>query len=237
MGKIPRILTNTRVSEVNGLLQQIIDEYKKGDYTADTYLTPAFEKLMEENNRLKVAIMRDGIESDLYELDEVTDTIVTYLHGLVQGYTCHPDASIADAAVILFKMIDKYGLEVKNKSYREEYPLLASMISESKTENYKACIAQLSGCDVRFNQLEIAVDNFNAKQNDFFSMKDDRMDQDNASVIKKSAIEMLNDDVAPYLYAMQKVNADVYGDLAQFVINRINESNAVVRKRKSKVEA
>lgn len=236
MKKIPRILTNTRVSEVNGLFRQMIDEFTKGDYSGDAYLSHVFGQVTDLNEQLGIAIMRDAVESDLADLDDVTDRIFTLLHGLVKGYTCHPDEAIANAAIWLFKMIEKYGLEVKNKSYREEYPLLASMIAERKTEDYQTCVAQLSGCDIRFNQLETAVDNFNAKQNDYYSVKDDRKELETASVIKKRLIDLLNDDVAPYMVVMSKVNAETYAELAQFIVNRIDESNALVRQRKAKAE-
>ncbi|MCT4589005.1 MAG: DUF6261 family protein [Carboxylicivirga sp.] len=236
MDKIPKILTNTRVSEVNGLLQQIIDEFNKGDYSTDAYMSQAFQQVITINGQLGEAIKRDAIESDLADLDDVSDNAITLLHGLVKGYTCHPDNMIANAARLLFKMIEKYGLEVKSKSYREEYPLLASMISESKTEEYAACIVQLPGCDVRFEQLETAVDNFNTRQNDYYSVKDERSEMETASVLKKRLIGLMNDDVAPYLFVMQKVNGDVYADLTHFITKRITENNSVVRNRKNKIE-
>jgi len=234
--KIPKILTNSRISEINGLLQQMIGEYKKGDYTADAYLSPAFEQLIAQNNQLGIAIMRDSAESELAELDEISDNEVTLTHGLIKGYTCHPDQSKADAAAILFKMVDKYGLEVKNKSYREEYPLLASMISECKTETNAACIAQLDGCAERFNRLEAAVNNFTTRQNTYLLVKDDEKDMTSATEIKKQLIGFINEELATYLNVMQKVKADVYGGLAQFVANRISESNSAVRNRRNKTE-
>lgn len=237
MEKIQKIRLNTRISEVNGLVQQLIDEYKKSDYSADSYLTMVYKQLSEQNTQLGIAIKRDSIESELAELDDVTDSVFTLLHGLVKGYTYHPDEAISGPAIQLFKMIDKYGLEVKSKGYREEYPLLSSMITDSKTEPYAACITALTGCDVRFSQLETAVDNFNAKQHAYYGARDDRQELETASVIKKRLINLLHDDVAPYLYTMQKVNAALYGRLAQFTANRIAESNALVRNRSSKVLA
>lgn len=235
MEKIQKIRLNTRISEVNGLVQQLIDEYKKSDYSSDSYLTMVYKQLSEQNTQLGIAIKRDSIESELAELDDVTDSIFTLLHGLVKGYTCHPDEAISGPAIQLFKMIDKYGLEVKSKSYREEYPLLSSMITDSKTEPYAACITTLVGCNVRFSQLETAVDNFNAKKHAYYGARDDRQELETASVIKKRLINLLYDDVTPYLYTMQKVNAALYSQLAQFTANRIAESNAIVRNRSSKV--
>ncbi|TRX66447.1 DUF6261 family protein [Carboxylicivirga sp. M1479] len=237
MNKIPRIKGNTRVSEVNGLLQQIIDEYQKNDYSNDAYVKSAFERAISLNEQLSIAIMRDSVESDLSELDDVTDRTFTLLHGLVKGYTCHPDGAIAGAAELLFKMLEKYGLEVKSKSYREEYPLLASLLGESKTGDYQACVVQLPGCEQRFMQLETAVDNFNAKQNAYYSVKDERKELDSASLIKKRLFALLNDDLVPYLFVMSKVNADVYTELTQFTANRIAENNTTVRNRSTKVEA
>ncbi len=237
MTKIPKFLTTIRVSELNGVTQQIVNEYSKGDYSTDDLLSQLFAQLTDLNTQLGIAILRDTAESELAELDDVTDSIFTLLHGLAKGYTCHPTEAIADAATQLFKMIDKYGLEVKSKSYREEYPLLRSLIAESKTETYAARIAALSGCDVRFSQLETAVDNFMTKQLAYLSVKDDEKNRSSATVIKKQLIAFINDEVAPYLGVMQKVNATLYGQLAQFTANRIAESNVVVRKRSSKVVA
>ncbi|WP_439185173.1 DUF6261 family protein [Carboxylicivirga taeanensis] len=235
MIKISKILTTTRVSELNGVTQQILDEYSKGDYSTDRHLTQLFSQVSELNNQLGIAIMRDTVESELSELDGVTDSLFTLLHGLTKGYTCHPEEAVSGAAIQLFKMIDKYGLEVKSKSYREEYPLLSSMITESKTEPYAACITALSGCDVRFSQLETAVNNFTTKQIAYLSVKDDEKNKSSATLIKKQLIGFINDELAPYLGVMQKVNTTLYGELAQFTANRIAESNAVVRNRSSKV--
>ncbi|GEM_PF-6379869 len=235
--KIPKILSTTRVSEVNGVTQQMIDEYGKGDYSADSHLTKVFDHITDSNNQLGIAIMRDSVESELAELDEITDNEVTLTHGLTKGYTCHPDENTANRAGELFKMVDKYGLEVKKKSYREEYPLLGSMITESKTEPYVACIAALPGCDERFKRLEAAVNNFNAKQNVYLSVKDDQNELSSATAIKKQLIAFINGELVAYLDVMQRVNTEMYGGLAQFTANRIAENNSAVRKRRNKTEA
>ena len=237
MMKLPKILTTTRVSEVNGVTQQMIDEYGKGDYSADSHLTQLFGQVTDINNQLGIAIMRDSTESELAELDDITDKEMTLTHGLIKGYTCHPDETTANAAILLFKMVDKYGLKVKNKGYREEYPLLSSMIAESQTRIYDACISQLSGCDIRFNRLKTAVNHFNTQQNTYLSVKDDEKEQLSATAIKKQLITLINDDLLTYLVAMQKANPAMYSALTDFAANRINESNLVVRNRKSKVEA
>lgn len=234
MTKTERVLNNTRVSEVNWVTQQIVDEYQKGDYSSDAYLSPAMEKVIGQNGRLRVAIMRDALESELAELDDVADNEVTLLHGLTKGYTCHPDENKARAAYQLFKMVDKYGLEVKEKGYNEEYPLLRSMIAESKTDVYKACFEALPACQERFNLLEAAVNNFSSKQNAFNLEKDERKEKESASVIKKQLLDLLNNEVMPYLDVMQKVKTDLYGGLTQFAANRISESNAAVRNRGNK---
>lgn len=235
--KIPRILSNTRVSELNWVTQQMIDEYTKGDYSADAYLTEVFNQVIDTNDQLGLAIQRDVAESELAELDDHTDTIFTCLHGLTKGYTYHPDEATAGAGVKLFKRIDKCGLEVKTKSYGEEYGLLSSLITDSKAPEYQAAITQLPGCDVRFQQLETAVSNFASRQNIYKSAKDDAKNQESATVIKRRLIDIIKDDLSVYLNAMQKVNPAVYGELSQFIANRISESNAAVRSRKQSVEA
>lgn len=236
MTKIQRILTNTRMTEVNGLTQQMTDEYSKGDYSADSYITEIFDTLMDINQQLGTAIMRNKAESELSVLDDITDNEVTHTHGLVEGLTHHPNESIANKAITLFKMVDKYGLEVKTKGFNEEYPLLGSMIGESKTEPFASCIAQLDGCAERFNRLEAAVDNFNTKRNAFLLVKDDEKEQVSATEIKKQLIAFINNDIATYLNAMQKARPDDYSNLAQFIANRINENNSAVRLRRNKVE-
>ncbi|TRX70866.1 DUF6261 family protein [Carboxylicivirga sp. M1479] len=233
---IPKILTTTRVSELNGVTQQLIDKYTKGDYSSDSHLTQLFANLSDTNQQLGIAIMRHTAQSELADLDAITDNEVSQLHGLTKGYTCHPDEAIANAAHMLFQMIDKYGLEVKKKSYREEYPLLGSMLTESKTEPYPASIAQLDGCAERFNMLETAVNNFNTKQNAYLSVKDDEQNLASATDIKKQLICFINEELIAYLNVMQKVQADVYSELAQHTANRISESNNAVRLRRNKVE-
>lgn len=234
MTRIEKILTTTRVSEANGVMQQIIDQYKKGDYSTDEYLTKIFEDIIELNNQLGTAIMRDKAESELATLDNVTDNEVTLTHELVEGYTCHPNEAIAGQATTLFSMVDKYGLAVKNKSFNEEYPLLASMIDESKTEPYASCVAGLDGVAERFNLLEAAVNTFNTRRSAFYSVRDNEKEQASATEIKKLLIAAVNDNIASYLNAMQKARPDVFAELAQFMANRIAENNAAVRNRRTK---
>ncbi len=231
MEKIPKILSISRVSETNGLTRQVIDEYRKGDYSNDSYLTSMIEQLLRRNTELGDAIMRSKTESELAELDNQADMGFTNLHGLSKGYTYHPEENIAKFARQLFALVDKYGLEVKNKSYSEEYPLLNSLLKESQSAEYQLCINNLPGCAQRFTELETSVNAFITKQNEYNSAKDDEKELESASVIKKQVIALINDDLGPYLSAMQKANTGVYGDLATFINNRIAENNAAVRNR------
>lgn len=109
---------------------------------------------------------------------------------------------------------------------------MQSLLAERKTSNYQSNIALLPGCDVRFTQLETAVDTFLNTQSEHNATKDKEDDLESASVIKKQILALLNGEISPYADAMQKANAALYGNLAKFMANRINENNAAVRNRK-----
>ena len=235
--RIPKILINARISEVNGVTQLVINEYTKGDYSADVYFTDLFNRVDSSNKMLSEAMKRDIVVSDLARLDENTDDIYTSLHGLVKGCTYHPNANISEAGDKVFKLIDKYGLEVKSKSYREEYPLLTSLIHDSEGADYQVAIGKLSGCNVRFQQLKDAVDAFNTKQTAYLSERDDLKNLPSATEVKKQLISIVNNELNTYLCAMEIARPEVYKALADFVANRIKESNAAVRNRRNSEES
>lgn len=231
--KIPKILINARISEMNGVMQQIINEYIKDDYSADDYFTGLLTKLTENNNVLSEAIKRDTVVSELAELDGNTDDIYTSLHGLVKGFTYQPTANIAQAGDKVFTLIEKYGLQVKTKSYREKYPLLASLIQDSEMKEYQTAIGKITGCSMRFQQLKEAVEVFNTKQNAYLLKRDDLKNIPSATEVKKQLISIVNKELSTYLNAMYIAKPDVYSTLAKFVANRINECNAAVRNRRN----
>nr|WP_321453377.1 DUF6261 family protein [uncultured Carboxylicivirga sp.] len=231
MSKIPRIINNTRVSETNGLTLQLTEAFVKDEWNTDSYLQNLFSRIKTSNQKLGEAIKRDKTESELAELDDLTDKAVTNLHGLTKGYTFHPDKAIYTSANKLLKLIDKYGLEVKAKSYLEEYPLLNSLITDSRAGEYADCIAALPGCDIRFTELETSVNTFTDKQNEFNKAKDSEQNLASASVIKKELLKIINDELVLYLNAMRQANSQTYSTLADYIGNRINQSNVAVNNR------
>ncbi len=233
---IEKLIAKSRTTEVDAVSMRIIGAYKKTALSSDAHLNTVMTSLETESARLTDAIKRAKAESELELKDEVRDDKVRGLYYLLTGYTHHPAPAVKTAAVKLENVFNNYGLSITGASYATESSLVASLLGDLAKPNLQPSIAALSGCAELIAELQAAEDDFEATRIAYEEEKAREGTLENATVIKKTVVTVINDQLVVYLRAMIQVDGETYGDFARTVAEIIDDNNVVVKKRKKKEE-
>ncbi len=106
---ISKIITNSRVTEVDSTIKGIITTYESSTLTTDKYLKDMFSELKPHSANLTVSINGTKPENNQEELDGVRDDKVRGGFYLLQGYAYHPSKEVQEAAVIVSAIFDEFG--------------------------------------------------------------------------------------------------------------------------------
>ena len=143
---IPKLISQSRTTEVNTTSDNIQMAYKKGSFETDTYMINIFGELQTDSSHLTTAINRSKAESNLDKKDLARDEKVKALNYLLVGFSHHPDAALKLSSENLFAIFSKYGLKMTQTSYATESSLIDSMLEDFAAPELQADIAALSGC-------------------------------------------------------------------------------------------
>ncbi len=230
---IEKLLSTSRVTEVNDVATRSSGAFGESGVT-DPYLTTTFAALDAANLTLSLAIKRSKAESDLEEKDEVRDDKVRALYYLINGFLYHPTREIKDAAQLLMDLFDNYGLVIVGESYATESSLVGSLLLDLAKPKYAAAIAALSGCADLIAQLQTAEDDFEQARIAYETEKAKEGLVENATLVKKEVLTLLNDKIVIYLRAMEQANPAIYGVFVATVAQIIADTNEQVKKRQQK---
>jgi hypothetical protein len=231
---IYNFMTSSRVTEVDAGAMRLIGAYKNTALSGDVHLAAMFTTLETQTARFTSAINRSKAESDLEEKDEVRDNKVRALYYLVMGLLHHPDAEIKAAARAVEKVFDKYGLAITGESYASESALVGSLLDDLTKPKLQEAIAKLSGVSEIIAELDAAQSSFETSRIAYEEEKAKEGTQENATLIKKEVLDLINGKLIIYLRAMELVDKPVYGEFARTVAVIINENNEAVKKRLKK---
>lgn len=232
---IDKLIAQSRVTEVNDVATRMSGAFKNSGLT-DQYLVGIFATLDAGNTKLTLAIKRSKAESDLEAMDEVRDDKVRSFYYLVQGASHHPTKTIKDAALLLLDLFDNYGLVMVGESYATESSLVSSLLLDLAKPKFQDAIALLSGCAELIAELQTAQTAFEQARIAYEAEKALEGMQDNATVVKKDVLGIINDKIVVYLRAMEQVDPATYGVFASTCAQMIADNNEQVKKRKSKPE-
>jgi hypothetical protein len=230
---IQKLIPSSRVTEVNDAATRSSGAFGESGVT-DPYLTTTFAALDAANLTLSLAIKRSKAESDLEEKDEVRDDKVRALYYLINGFLYHPTREIKDAAQLLMDLFDNYGLVIVGESYATESSLVGSLLLDLAKPKYAAAIAALSGCADLIAQLQTAEDDFEQARIAYETEKAKEGMVENATLVKKEVLTLLNDKIVIYLRAMEQANPAIYGVFVATVAQIIADNNEQVKKRQQK---
>ncbi len=231
---IPKLISQSRITEVNTASDNLLTAFDKGSCASDMYLQTRFGELQTNSNHLTTAINRSKAESNLDKKDVKRDEKVKALYYIMLGFSHHPDPAMKLSANNLLAVFSKYGLKMTQTSYATESALIDSMLEDFADPDLMMDIDMLSGCTETITEIQ-------STQNDFktahFNWEEKKAQQGLtlcATDIKKKVIACINDKIVLYLNAMQQADAVTYGELAQTVAQIISDNNEIVKKRSKK---
>jgi hypothetical protein len=223
-----KLMINSRVTEVNDVATRMSGAFKISGLT-DAYLVSTFVALDAGNTKLTLAIKRSKAESDLEEKDEVRDNKVRSFYYLVQGFSHHPTQNIKEAANLLMNLFDNYGLAMVGESYSTESSLISSLLLDLAKPKFQEAIALLSGCAELIAELQLAQTDFEQARITYEAEKAQEGMVDNATIVKKEVLAILNDKIVVYLRAMGQVNPATFGVFTSICAQIIADNNEQVK--------
>lgn len=233
---IQKLIPSSRVTEVNDAATRMSGTFRTAGLT-DAYLVSTFTELGISNMKLTLAINRSKSESDLEEKDEVRDNKYRALYYLLNGLLYHPTKKMKEAAQLLMKLFNNYGLSVVGESYATESSLLGSLLLDLAKPDYAGAITALSGCAELIADLQTAQTDFEQARMAYEAEKAKEGMVDNATIVKKEVLAILNDKIVVYLRAMEQVDPATFGVFANTCAQIIDDNNEQVKKRGKKPEA
>ncbi len=135
---------------------------------------------------------------------------------------------------MLMKLFDNYGLVILGESYATESSLIGSLLLDLAKPKYASAIAALSGCADLIAQLQTAQNDFEQARIAYETEKAKEGMVNNATLVKKDVLTILNDKILVYLRAMEQVNAEMFGVFVNTCAQIIDENNEQVKKRQQK---
>ncbi|MUP39819.1 DUF6261 family protein [Labilibaculum euxinus] len=231
-----KLTAQSRTTEVNVTADSLLLAYQKQNWETDPYMVGIFTGLQTKSNELRTAIKCSKAESNLDKKDIVRDEKVKALNYLILGSVHHPDLEVKAAALNLKAVFAKYGLKMIHESYTIESSLIESLLEDLSAPGLQAAIALVSGCAELIAGLQTDQSDFKTAH---FAWEEEKAQNgltQCSSAIKKEVISIINNKIVLHLKAMQQVNKELYGELAQTVAQIINDANLAVKRRKKKEE-
>jgi len=235
---IEKINSKSRNSEFDTLNTMIAKVYNESNVKEDTYLPSIFNTLKPISERFAAAVDRQREESNLSESDDNRDAIGKNAFYLVTGYSHHPVKEINEAAQKVMNVLNNYGLEIFSMSYAIESSKINSMLLQLEAPEVKEAITKLSGVAEVVAELKKAQEEFEAIFIHSQKNKSESFNSDNATDLRKEIVDILNNQLIPYLNGMMAVDAAKYGSFVHELASHItlNNSKVKTRARRQKTE-
>ncbi len=222
---------NSKVTEVDTSIKNIIATYEKRDWSSDIHLVGLFAELKSFSEQLTSAILKQKEKNELEGLDENRDSSITGFYYILQGYLHSRDKIIRAAAEAVMALFDTFTLSIRTESYAVESSMIDSLLEQLVKEVMAQNIAKLPGLSqfvmqltedqMAFKAAHVSNDESNAEQSLVVS----------ATQIKKEVLSHFNGAVQLYMSAMAHVDDSTYGELSRTVTEIISENNSAVKRR------
>ncbi len=134
----------------------------------------------------------------------------------------------------MLDIFDKYGLAMKDESYTMESSLVNSLLKDYSKPKQQANIALVPQCSEYISALQTAQTNFENTRVAFETTCVEKGRLENASGIKKVVINIINNQLVPYLKVMAQFDQPADGAFARTVEEIILANNEVVKKRRGR---
>jgi len=236
MALIKKISTSSRNGDTSALFTLMLTAFAKSDWSADLYLTPVLINTKANSTALSVAIRRLKAYSQMAEQDDVRDTQVRDLFKLVEGYTHIPIAEIKEAALLIYCILEQYGLSIIYEDYAKESADIDSLLIDLSQADILLAIAKLQGVTETIAALNVAQKDFEklaVQQAEGHSVKKDFA---SASKLKKEIITEFNNNLMGYMNTMALVQPEIYEATAKTIADLVDANNELVKRRRKTEE-
>ncbi len=233
--QMKKIRKDIRVTQASNVADMILRLYKEmvaqeplGTLAKDQNLAVMMGKLEGLSGDITTAIKREKISSNLRDVDLVRDNLIRRLLAVLNGYAAMPFAEKQDAAGKLLAVTSKYkGITTEN--YSNESALLDSMLEDLAAEELVPAIDLLDGVSILISDLKEAQANF--KKESVSAAQINANKSDSAVKVKTPLLEVINDEIVPYLTGLSKMEA--YKAFIAQCEAEITKANLSVTRKKS----
>lgn len=227
-----KVRTNIRITELLALTQAMVTEYKAlADTLTEAFLKATVEKMDAMTAQATEALKKSKTRSRLEEADGERDEAFRAVYTLVSGYTVFPIAAKKEAALLLKKTLDKYGLSaVTEASYAGESTYLNSLFGDLEKSDAAAAIKALDGVADVVQALREKQAAFEAALSAYATSRADEAG-DSASSFKKPLLSLVNDTLLPYLDVQLMTGQEACRAFSERISKLIADANEVVLRR------
>jgi len=225
------------VSEINTIASNLVNEFEKGDWSADLILTNFINLLSSENSILSKSIQstKRGLHIKQLEiLDDVADREFVCFKQFVWANTYLTDQTKADNAKYIWKIIDANNRNMHRLSYERQMALTHSLLKNLERPEVKAKVDSLIGVQKRITALKSSSKNFESL---FRSEKEEMATEEDIiapSTQKRIVRNIINKKLIPYLNNAVSVLPEQYETIAKVVENHIEGLNTKAKSRETR---
>ena len=221
MNKLSVKVTN---ATLDGFASSVIGEFKKDANAAkNAFVKKQMTALEETQKAMNAAILQSKDYSTLVEKDSARDSAFTAARKITEAYAVFPIPAKQAANAPIKALFDKYvKADLTGAAYKAESSLIASFRAD--LEAHAEAIASLEGLKEALDALWSAEDAF-VEANAAY-VKSQNAKGVSATSLRKPLLEIINEKLVPYLYAMIiSEDADCTA-FASFFAKEIERTNA-----------
>lgn len=238
------LLSITSPKEVQYTTMNTLRTLNKKVWNTDTYITGIIDNLTDNYNILENSnnIVRSSDYTErLAKADTLFNSDYICLKNFIESNLHMRDPEKREAAKTLWKIFVAGDLQMHRKSYEVQMASFYSLMNElNKSENY-TLLGKLVGVSEAYDlatQSHLTLHQLHAESTEAKAQKEKVI----APYIQgKIVLDIINDDLLPYLATMARVNPDVYGEtfssIQQLIVDaNINTRTAETRSKNQKKE-
>lgn len=227
-----KLNSKARTTEVDDTSDRLLQLYaKETALKNESFLKPLFAEMQNLSDRITEAIRRDRALSDLEDADAMRDKAVTAIFKIVDGYAHIPVAAMSEPAERVQKILSNFGLAITRKNYATESSLIEAMLTDFRQTDIGADISELPGLEQAVTVLHDTQSDFTEKRVMYEKTKAAEKLGENAIMLKKPLVELINSKMVPYLEAMQLADPAKFSGIASGAAQVIADTNTAIEQR------
>lgn len=236
MKKIFYVLVQTKTRVFHTTLGKIVAIASEANITGDPIFTDSLNVLSEYNTRYNKAIAFAIDLAENKEKDDKRDVFLCALFDGIEFYLNSPISSKRMAAEKLNEALRRYSKASAYKPMLEESSDIANILSICETAEIQEAINSLGDLGDVVNALRDSENAFLESSKEYDFQKGEGQEQENASDIKPEITEYLNETFLAYLFAVANIKPEIYGDIANSILEVVKTNNRNTRRKKENIE-